>query len=247
MAARHVVVTGGARGIGDAILRTFVGLGDTGYSIDIVDPDDVISGVHYLTADIGAPSEVERAFAEIPRVDVLVNNAGIQRRGLVGIQDPADWRRVIDVNLIGAYECIRCASPRMHRESSIISISSVAAFVGLPGRSAYSAAKAGLLGMTRALAVELAPRGITVNAVCPGFTRTALYDVSIEDGSLTLASMVERVPLDRLGHVDEIAGAVRFLASADARYITGQSITVDGGWTIQGINQAPDWLTTRPD
>jgi NAD(P)-dependent dehydrogenase (short-subunit alcohol dehydrogenase family) len=245
MATRHVVVTGGARGIGEAILRTFINLGASGYSIDAIDPDDAIPGVQYLTADIGSQAEVEQVFAEIPKVDVLVNNAGIQRAGLVGIQDPADWRQVIDVNLIGAYEGIRCALPKMERGASIISIASVAAFIGLPGRSAYAAAKAGMLSMTRALAVEFAPRDITINAVCPGFIHTAFVDGAIKDGSLNLAAMMERVPLNRMGHVDEIASAVKFLASEEARYITGQSITVDGGWTIQGINQVPDWLTTQ--
>jgi 3-oxoacyl-[acyl-carrier protein] reductase len=247
MAERHVVVTGGARGIGSAILRCLVNTGASGYSIDVINPDDPITGVRYFTADLGSQAEVEQAFSEISQVDVLVNNAGIQRAGLVGMQDPADWRRVIDVNLIGAYECIRCSSPKMPRGASIISIASVAAFIGLPGRSAYAAAKAGLLGMSRALAVEFAPRDITVNAVCPGFIHTAFVDGAIKDGSLNIGSMMERVPLNRMGFVDEIAGAVKFLASEEARYITGQSITVDGGWTIQGINQAPDWLTTQVD
>jgi NAD(P)-dependent dehydrogenase (short-subunit alcohol dehydrogenase family) len=101
--------------------------------------------------------------------------------------------------------------------------------------------------MSRALAVEFAPRDITVNAVCPGFIHTAFVDGAIKDGSLNIGSMMERVPLNRMGFVDEIAGAVKFLASEEARYITGQSITVDGGWTIQGISQAPDWLTTQVD
>lgn len=245
MEQRHVVVTGGARGIGDTILRTFVASGAVGHSLDAMEPDNLISGVNYLTGDVGLPEDVERMFAAIPRVDVLVNNAGIQRAGLVGTQETSEWRRVIDVNLIGAYDCIRCAYPKMASGGSIISIASVAAFVGLPGRSAYAAAKAGMLGMTRSLAVEFAARSITVNAVCPGFIHTAFVDGAIENGSLNLAAMMERVPLNRMGRTNEIAEAVSFLASDNARYITGQSITVDGGWTIQGLNQVPEWLTTQ--
>jgi len=115
-------------------------------------------------------------------------------------------------------------------------------FIALPGRSAYAAAKSGMLGLMRVLSLELADRGIRVNAVCPGFTRTQIIQQGIENGSLTTDWMLERVPLGRLAETSEIANAVGFLASDDASFITGQSLVVDGGWTIQGINRAPDWL-----
>jgi NAD(P)-dependent dehydrogenase (short-subunit alcohol dehydrogenase family) len=157
------------------------------------------------------------------------------------------WQAVIDTNLTGAFLCAAAVIPIMRRQGSgsIVQIASTAAFVGLPGRGPYSAAKAGMLGLTRELAVELAPAGIRVNAVAPGFTRTGLVEQAIQDGSLNEQWMLERVPMGRLAQPDEIARVVRFLASDDASYITGQCVIVDGGWTVQGIQAAPDWLA-RP-
>jgi NAD(P)-dependent dehydrogenase (short-subunit alcohol dehydrogenase family) len=134
----------------------------------------------------------------------------------------------------------------MSRGSAIVSIASVAALLALPGRGAYCAAKAALLSLTRVMAVELADRGIRANAVCPGFTRTALIQQGLDDGSLSTDWMLERVPFGRLAEVDEIVQAVRFLASDSASFITGQSLVVDGGWSVQGISSAPSWLQGRP-
>jgi 3-oxoacyl-[acyl-carrier protein] reductase len=130
--------------------------------------------------------------------------------------------------------------------SSIVHIASTAAQVGLPGRGPYSAAKAGLLALTRVMAVELASVGIRVNAVGPGFTRTGLVDQAIRDGSLNEPWMLERVPMGRLAEPLEIARVVRFLASDEASYVTGQVVFVDGGWIAQGIGKAPNWLSA-PD
>lgn len=122
---------------------------------------------------------------------------------------------------------------------SIVSISStVGPCVGLPGRGAYSAAKAGLLGLTRTWGVELAPRGIRANAVCPGWTRSPLLQGAIDAGTVSLERMLRRIPAGRLGEVEDIAPAVHFLASDAATYITGQAIVLDGGWSIQGIDAA---------
>ena len=129
---------------------------------------------------------------------------------------------------------------------AIVSIASTAAFVGLPGRGAYCAAKAGILGLTRALATEVATARIRVNAVAPGFTRTRFIEQGLADGSLQEDWMVNRVPMHRLARTEEIAEAVRFLAGDEASYMTGQAMVVDGGWTVQGIPDAPDWLQTGP-
>jgi NAD(P)-dependent dehydrogenase (short-subunit alcohol dehydrogenase family) len=242
--SRLVVVTGAARGIGAAIASEFASHGDEVVSLDVAEPVPTVDSVRHIRADVSDPASVAGAFEDLDRVDVLVNNAGIQRVGLVGQQAAEEWLKVIATNLAGPYLCSAQAIPRMQRGASIVSIASTAAFVGLPGRSAYSAAKAGILGLTRTMGVELAKRGIRVNAVCPGFTRTAFVQQGIDDGSLDLEWMLQRVPFGRMAEPPEIADAVWFLASDRAAYITGQALVVDGGWTVQGISQAPDWLSS---
>jgi NAD(P)-dependent dehydrogenase (short-subunit alcohol dehydrogenase family) len=247
-----VVVTGAARGIGDAIVQAFLEEGARVFVLDLLSPQEPRSGVQYLESDIADPGSVWSAFERIAqqegRVDVLVNNAGIQRVGLVGALAAEDWTKVIGTNLTGAFLCNSAAVPLMprHSGSSIVHIASTAAQVGLPGRGPYSAAKAGLLALTRVMAVELASVGIRVNAVGPGFTRTGLVDQAIRDGSLNEPWMLERVPMGRLADPSEIAKVVRFLASDEASYITGQVIFADGGWTAQGIGAAPEWLSATP-
>jgi 2-keto-3-deoxy-L-fuconate dehydrogenase len=241
---RRVIVTGAARGIGAAISEAFVAQDDEVVAFDLSEPQDPLEGVQYVQVDVGDPAAVSDAFARHDRVDVLVNNAGIQRVGLVGQQPEEEWLSVIRTNLVGCYLCAARAVQRMPSGGVIVSISSTAAFVGLPGRSAYSAAKAGVLGLSRTMAVEFARRGIRVNAVCPGFTRTAFVQQGIDDGSLNLEWMMRRVPWGRMAEPTEIADAVCYLASDKAAYVTGQALVVDGGWTIQGISDAPDWLSS---
>lgn len=248
-AGRSVVVTGGARGIGDAIVGAFREWGARVFSLDKIAPEEARPGVHYLDADVSDPDSVASAFAaidrETDRLDALVNNAGIQRVGLTGNLSFADWSAVIGTHLTGFFLCASQAVPRMangRRGGAIVSIASTAAFVGIPGRGPYCAAKAGILGLTRAMALETAPARIRVNAVAPGYTRTKLVEQGLKDGSMREDWMMERVPLGRMAEPAEIAGVVRFLASDEARYITGQTIVADGGWTIQGTSHAPDWL-----
>jgi len=252
-AGRVAVVTGGARGIGDAIARAFREAGAEVVVLDLAEPRAPREGVRYATADVSDPASVAAAFETIDaaegRVDVLVNNAGIQRTGLVGRLAFEDWSAVIGTHLSGAFLCSSQAVPRMvagGRGGAIVSIASTAAFVGLPGRGPYCAAKAGLLGLTRALSLEVAPAGIRVNAVAPGFTRTEMLQQALDNGSLQEDWMLERVPLKRFADPDEIAGVVRFLASDAAAYVTGQTVVADGGWTIQGVSAAPDWLAAPP-
>ncbi len=250
-AGRVAVVTGGARGIGDAIVQALLEWGAGVVVLDKVAPAEARAGVRYLEADVSDPQSVSAAFATVDgdegRVDVLVNNAGIQRAGLIGRISFEDWSDVIGTHLTGTFNCCSQAVPRMirgGRGGAIVNIASVAGFLGLPGRGPYCAAKAGIMGLTRALALEVAELGIRVNAVAPGFTRTALLQQALDDGSLTEGWMTQRVPQRRLGTPEEIAQAVRWLAGDDAAFVTGQSLPVDGGWTIQGISAAPEWLAT---
>ncbi len=242
---RTAVVTGGARGIGDAIVASFVELGDDVVALDLLEPETPRPGVRYVKTDVSDRDGVEAALKGLDGIDVLVNNAGIQRLGLTGTLDLGDWQRVLEVHLTGAFVCASAVVPRMRSGGAIVSIASTAAFIGLPGRGPYSAAKAGLVGWTRVLAMELAPRNIRANAVAPGFTGTEFVQQALRDGSLREDWILARVPLGRIARPEEIARVVRFLAGDEASYITGQTIVADGGWTIQGISDAPPGLTTH--
>jgi len=249
LAGRVAVVTGAARGIGDAIAERLLADGANVFSLDKLAATEPRAGVCYLQADVTDPSSVAAAFKSIDAktdgIDILVNNAGIQRVGLVGKISFADFSAVVSTHLAGFFLCASEAVPRMvarGKGGAIVSIASTAAFVGLPGRGAYCAAKAGILGLTRALSLEVASAGIRVNAVAPGFTRTKLIDQGLADGSLQEDWMVARVPMKRLAATQEIANVVRYLAGDEASYVTGQTIVADGGWTVQGIPHAPTWL-----
>lgn len=253
LAGKVVAVTGGARGIGDAIGARLLADGASVFVLDKDGPEVPREAVTYLETDVTRPDSVAAAFQAIDtqagQIDVLVSNAGIQRVGLVGKVSFADFSAVIATHLNGFFLCASEAVPRMVRRGqggSIISIASTAAFVGLPGRGAYCAAKAGILGLTRALATEVATAKIRVNAVAPGFTRTKFIEQGLADGSLQEDWMVARVPMHRLAETEEIADAVRFLAGDESSYMTGQAMVVDGGWTVQGIPDAPDWLQSSP-
>src|ERR1019366_269154 len=246
---RVVAVTGGARGIGAAIVRAFHASGARVVVLDKLEPREDIEDVRHVATDVSNPESVASAFASIDsaegRIDVLVNNAGIQRVGLTGELSYEDWAAVIGTHLTGMFLCSSQALPRMIGQGSggaVVSIASTAGYVGVPGRGPYCAAKAGIMGLTRSMSLEGAAVGIRVNAVAPGYTRTEMLQEGLDNGSQREDWMLERVPLKRLADPDEIARVVCFLASDDAAYITGQTIVVDGGWTIQGISAAPAWL-----
>ena len=242
------IVTGGSRGIGGAIADEMVRRGAEVASFDVAVPEEARAGIVDLEVDVADADAVREATAEVAarlgRVDVLFNNAGIQRAAPTHLMDPEVWDLVVGIHLRGMFLCSAAAIPEMRKVGggAIVSTSSAAGFVGIPGRAPYSAAKAGILGLTRSLAVEVAPHDIRVNAVAPGFTRTPLVQQALDDGSLTEDWMRLEVPMDRLAEAPEIARPAVFLASEAASYITGQCIVVDGGWTVQGVSDRPDWL-----
>lgn len=246
-----VVVTGGARGIGDAIVRRVVAEGGRAVVPDLVDPVDPVARTRYVRCDVTDREAVAAAHASIEetegRLDVLVNNAGIQRVALTDLFDPDAWDQVVRVHLFGAFNWSRLALRTMKRQRSgaIVTIASVAGLIALPGRGPYSAAKAALMSLTRTMAVEVAEMGIRVNAVAPGMTRTTMLEQVAREGVVDLDAMMHEIPMRRLATVDEIAKAVCFLASDDASYVTGETLVVDGAWSILGIRDTPNWLTAR--
>jgi len=185
-----------------------------------------------LKTDVSVSAEVEALFkaatAAFGKVDVLVNNAGITKDGLLLRMKDADWDAVLDVNLKGAFLCIREAAKLMSkaRYGRIINVSSVVGEMGNPGQANYCASKAGMIGLTKSAAKELARRNVTVNAVTPGFIET---DMTAELSEKAKEALMEQIPMGRLGSGDDIAAAVLFLASEGASYITGHVLSVNGG------------------
>jgi 3-oxoacyl-[acyl-carrier protein] reductase len=233
-----VLVTGGTRGIGAACVRWFLANGDqvatTFRSADPPAPPDGCGSEQFLAVrcDVTEGAQVDAAFAEIERawgpVEVLVANAGITRDGLLLRMSDEAFSEVIEANLTGSFRVAKRAVTKMLRlhHGRIVFLSSVGAFVGLPGQANYAASKAGLVGMARAIAREVGSRQITVNVVAPGLVET---DMTAALGPDQLALMASQVPLGRAGTVDDVAGLVGFLASEAAGYITGAVVPVDGG------------------
>lgn len=242
-------VTGAGRGIGDAIALRFLEEGARVFSLDLADPDEARGGVTYLKADVASPDSVAMAFAGIDReagqIDILINNAGVQRVALAENMRPEDWHLVLDTHLTGMHLCSAQAIRRMRargKGGAIVSIASAAGILGIPGRGPYAAAKAGIESLTRVYATEAASANIRVNAVAPGSTRTKMIEQGLRDGSIKGEWQVERIPMGRLAEPREIADPVVYLASDRASYITGQTLVVDGGWTVQGMVHVADWL-----
>jgi 3-oxoacyl-[acyl-carrier protein] reductase len=181
-----------------------------------------------VTSGDSVKAAFAKALAEKTRIDVLVNNAGITRDGLAVRMKPNDWDLVLQINLDGAFRCCQAVLPGMMRNrwGRIINIASVVGQAGSAGQVNYAASKAGLIGLTKALAQEMASRNITVNAVAPGYIDTDMTKVLPED---VRDKIIASVPLGRMGRAEDIAGAVKFLAGEDAAYITGQVLAVNGG------------------
>jgi NAD(P)-dependent dehydrogenase (short-subunit alcohol dehydrogenase family) len=230
------IVTGGAAGIGAAICRRLVASGNQVVAADLAPPSEVDPAVSYMTADVTDPASVERLVenvtAEFGRLDVLVNNAGIYST-LTPIAftklSRKDWQTVLDVNVIGLANCCAAAVQVMTSGGRIVNIASTVPLRGVPAFLHYVASKGAVLGMTRALARELADQGIRVNAVAPGFTLSDAVR-SNEDlmGAVAVNAMATRL-INRPQVPDDVAGVVAFLAGPDADYLTGQTIVVDGG------------------
>ena len=235
------IVTGGARGIGreiglalakegadialfdvnpqtlDQTAAELRGMGRRaeGFAVDVTDGKQVDEGVAKVLDKLG-------------RIDILINNAGITKDGLLIRMDDAQWDRVLDINLKGTFLCTRAVAKHMlkQRRGRIVSIASIVGLIGNPGQANYAASKAGIIGMTKSVAKELASRGITCNAIAPGFIKTEMTDALPEQAKQRLQ---EAIPMGTLGEPWDVAQAALFLVSDAARYITGQVLVVDGG------------------
>lgn len=239
------VVTGGSRGIGRAICVRLAAMGAFVY-INFVSRSSAAEETQRIVVDKGGKAEiigfdvadssaVQAAFKQITSdaggVDILVNNAGITRDGLMARMKESDWDAVIDTNLKGAFLCAKAASRTMMKKKwgRIVNISSVSGFAGNPGQVNYSAAKAGMGGLTKAMAREYASRNITVNGVAPGYIETEMTGL-LEKA--TQDQIKNEIPLAVFGQVEDVAGAVAYLVSEDGRYITGQTLHVNGGMYV---------------
>jgi NAD(P)-dependent dehydrogenase (short-subunit alcohol dehydrogenase family) len=228
--SRHVIVTGASRGIGAAIAQHFVAEGENVVTLSRtgIAPSGCAKSFEVDVADSTQVNEaIKAAVAEFGPIDVAVANAGITRDGIAMRMSDDQWRDVLSINLDGAFYTARAAMASMvrARSGSIIFIGSISPFMGVPGQANYAAAKAGLVGLARSLAREVASRSITVNVVAPGLVDT---DMTTELGEAKDA-MLALIPLGHVGQPSDIAGVVGFLTSNHARYITGAVIPVDGG------------------
>jgi NAD(P)-dependent dehydrogenase (short-subunit alcohol dehydrogenase family) len=248
LSGRVAVVTGGTRGIGEAIVQHLAAAGARVVAVSRSAPADAggpsrDGEVATLAADVSRKADVERTVETVTgrhgTIDILVNCAGTAKRAPALEQAEADWEYMIELNLKGTAWACRAVAPVMRRagRGRIVNITSIGAEFGLVNRAAYCATKGAVAQLTRCLALEWGPYGITVNAVGPGITVTPLVRPFLEANPGKEATMTRKIPLGRLGRPDDMAGAVAFLASDLAAYITGQTILVDGGWGVGDL----DW------
>lgn len=245
---RAALITGGGRGLGRSMALALAGAG-----ADLVITSRAEEGARAAAAELAAATGrrvlglglevtdaaqveavVQRALEAFGHIDILVNNAGINIRKPIDAFDEASWDLVQETNLKGPFLCMRAVTPHMKARGwgRIINVSSMLGNVALPERGAYSASKSGLLGLTRAVALELAPHGICVNALCPGPFATEINEAITGDAEKS-RYFLERLPVGRWGREGELNGAVIFLASEASSFMTGASLVIDGGWTAQ--------------
>jgi 3-oxoacyl-[acyl-carrier protein] reductase len=245
LSGKFALVTGGSRGIGEAIVRRLAADGATVFFTYNAGADRANALVHELAsqgattqafqADVANADSVANLFKAIgelaKRLDILVNNAGITKDGLIMRMSEADWDSVVDTNLKGAFFTCKAAARVMmsQRYGRIINIGSVVGVIGNPGQANYVSSKAGLMGLTKSLARELSSRNILVNCIAPGYINTEMTEKMTDDQK---KAMADSIPLGRIAEPTEIAAVVAFLASDDASYITGQTLSVDGGMAM---------------
>lgn len=237
---RNALVTGATGGIGAAIARTFHKAGATvaisGRQVDKLDAlaSELADRVHVVPCDLADRTAVgkliDEAAGKLGRLDILVNNAGLTKDNLFMVMKDDQWDDVIAVNLTSTFVLMRAATRAMLRNKTgygrIINISSVSGVIGNPGQGNYAASKAGMIGMTKSLAREVANRGITANCIAPGFIQTAMTDVLNDKQK---AEIAQHIPAQRFGVPDDIAAGALYLASAQAAYVTGQTLHINGG------------------
>ena len=241
LSGKAALITGASGGIGGAIARTLHKQGATvtlsGTRADaLAQLKDSLGGrAHVVAARMDEAADIDRlakeAEASMGKIDILVNNAGITRDNISMRMKDEEWEKVLHVNLTGTFRLTRAVMRGMMRRrvGRVINITSIVGVTGNPGQANYAAAKAGLIGMSKSLAQELASRGITVNCIAPGFIATPMTDVLPDEQK---KAILTRVPADRLGTPDEIAAGVVFLASDEAAYVTGQTLHINGGMAM---------------
>ncbi|MHB8554238.1 MAG: 3-oxoacyl-ACP reductase FabG [Candidatus Dormibacteria bacterium] len=235
LSGRSALVTGGGKGIGAAIAKELSGLGARvviNYRSDreaAATTASALAGAEIHQADVGDPLEVTQMFSALGPFDIVVNNAGMLRDRLLLRMTGDDWDQVLRTDLTACFHVTKAAVPQMmkRRWGRIVNVSSIVGLGGNPGQANYAAAKAGLIGLTKSVAKELGSRGITCNAVAPGYVLTELTSSSVSEEQL--AELIRLTPLRRAGTAEEIAAAVAFLCTPAASFITGEVLVVDGG------------------
>ena len=238
------IITGASQGIGKGMAETFSKAGAhvacvsrNKDNLKSVAENLIKNGgaASFYTCDVSSLDAFQNTIREIVEnhdsVDILVNNAGVCKDKLIMRMSEDDWNKVININLNGAFNGIKAVSQIMikQRAGRIINISSIVGLIGNPGQANYAASKAGLIGLSKSAAKELAPRGITVNAIAPGYIATDMTDQITDQAK---ESLITKIPLGRIGSPSDIAASALFLASDEAEYITGQTLTVDGGMVM---------------